>query len=97
MILGRMCAWLIKRSTTPPLAGYDKGDRHPRRAREDVYRTGTGPAVIVIHELPGITPLVAEFGRRVAALGLTAVLPDLLGTRVNLRPRPIWRPRRGPA
>ena len=46
----------------------------------DVYRTGKGPAVIVIHEIPGITPLVAEFGRRIAQNGMTAVLPSLLGT-----------------
>ncbi len=45
-----------------------------------VYRTGSGPAVIVIHEIPGITPLVAAFGRKVAERGLTAVLPDLFGT-----------------
>jgi dienelactone hydrolase len=44
-----------------------------------VYRTGTGPAVIVIHEMPGITPEVAEFGRRVAAAGFSAVLPVLFG------------------
>ena len=46
----------------------------------DVYRAGTGPAVIVIHEIPGITPLVAEFGRKVAERRMTAVLPNLLGT-----------------
>jgi dienelactone hydrolase len=46
----------------------------------DVYRTGTGPAVIIIHEVPGITPLVAAFGRKVAERGMTAVLPSLLGT-----------------
>ena len=45
-----------------------------------VYRTGTGPAVIVIAELPGITPKVLDFGRRVAAIGCTAVLPHLFGT-----------------
>ena len=44
-----------------------------------VYRTGSGPAVIVISELPGITPQVADFGRTVAAAGLTAVLPHLFG------------------
>ncbi len=48
--------------------------------RHDVYRRGAGPAVIVIHEVPGITPLVAAFGRRVAERGMTAVLPDLFGT-----------------
>lgn len=46
----------------------------------DVYRTGKGPAVIIIHEIPGITPLVAAFARKVANRGMTAVLPSLLGT-----------------
>ncbi len=32
----------------------------------DVYRLGEGPAVIVMAEIPGITPKVADFGRRVA-------------------------------
>jgi dienelactone hydrolase len=45
----------------------------------DVYRTGSGPAVIVIAEIPGITPKVAGFARRVAAIGCTAVLPHLFG------------------
>ncbi|MEJ7584692.1 MAG: dienelactone hydrolase family protein [Acidimicrobiales bacterium] len=31
-------------------------------------------------EIPGITPRVADFGRRVAAIGCTAVLPSLFGT-----------------
>ena len=35
---------------------------------------------MVIHEVPGLTPLVAAFGRKVAEKGLTAVLPDLFGT-----------------
>jgi dienelactone hydrolase len=45
----------------------------------DVYRLGSGPAVIVIAEVPGITPKVADFARRVAAIGCTAVLPHLFG------------------
>jgi dienelactone hydrolase len=45
-----------------------------------VLRTGSGPGVIVIHEVPGVTPAVAAFGRRVAAIGCTAVLPSLFGT-----------------
>jgi dienelactone hydrolase len=44
-----------------------------------VFRRGTGPAVIVITEVPGITPSVAAFGRRVADAGFTAVLPSLFG------------------
>lgn len=46
----------------------------------DVFRLGSGPAVIVIAEMPGITPKVADFARRVAAIGCTAVLPHLFGS-----------------
>lgn len=45
-----------------------------------VYRKGSGPAVIVISEIPGITPLVADFARRVADIGCTAIMPHLFGT-----------------
>lgn len=48
--------------------------------QKKVFRQGDGPAVIIMAEIPGITPLVADFGRRVAELGLTAVMPDLFGT-----------------
>ena len=45
----------------------------------DVYRKGAGPVVVVITEMPGISPMVVGFADRVAALGLTVVLPDLFG------------------
>ncbi|MFG2332773.1 dienelactone hydrolase family protein [Streptomyces sp. NPDC048604] len=45
----------------------------------DVLRSGTGPAVIVMAEIPGITPKVAGFARKVRDIGCTAVLPDLFG------------------
>jgi dienelactone hydrolase len=45
-----------------------------------VFRKGHGPAVIVITEMPGISPMVLGFADRVVALGCTAVLPDLFGT-----------------
>jgi dienelactone hydrolase len=44
-----------------------------------IFRRGTGPAVIVIAEIPGITPKVVEFADRVVDLGCTAVLPHLFG------------------
>jgi dienelactone hydrolase len=46
---------------------------------KDVYRLGAGPAVIVIAEIPGITPRVADFARKVAVRGMTAVMPVLFG------------------
>jgi dienelactone hydrolase len=48
-------------------------------ATRDVYYLGQGPAVLVISEAPGITPLVAQFSRRVADRGLRAVMPHLFG------------------
>jgi dienelactone hydrolase len=45
-----------------------------------IFRAGTGPAVVVIHEAPGITPPVAAFGRRVVDAGFTVVMPSLFGT-----------------
>jgi len=47
--------------------------------RHDVFRRGSGPAVLVTSEIPGITPNVANFARRVCDRGLTAVVPQLLG------------------
>jgi len=44
-----------------------------------VFRGGTGPAVIVIHEIPGLHPGVVAFGRRVIAAGMTAYFPSLFG------------------
>jgi dienelactone hydrolase len=43
------------------------------------YRKGSGPGVIVIHEIPGITPAVLEFAEDVVARGFTVVMPSLFG------------------
>jgi len=61
------------------LDGYEREAFDARGKTRDLYRTGSGPAVIVMSEIPGITPLVAEFGRKIAAIGCTAVLPDMFG------------------
>lgn len=45
-----------------------------------VYRGGAGPTVIVMTEVPGITPSVMSFARRMIDAGYTAVLPQLFGT-----------------
>ena len=45
-----------------------------------VYRAGEGPAVVVMHEIPGITPQVAGFARAVVAAGFSVYLPHLFGT-----------------
>jgi dienelactone hydrolase len=43
------------------------------------YRKGSGPGVIVIHEIPGITPAVIAFAEEVVARGFSVVLPSLFG------------------
>lgn len=44
-----------------------------------IYRRGTGPAVIVMTEMPGISPKVVELAERIVGIGCTAVLPHLFG------------------
>lgn len=44
-----------------------------------VYVSGSGPAVIVMTEMPGISPHVARFARWVREAGFTVYLPSLFG------------------
>ena len=46
----------------------------------DVFRKGDGPGVVVVHEIPGITPKVLAFAEDVVAAGFTVVMPSLVGT-----------------
>jgi dienelactone hydrolase len=65
---------------TDPLEDFTRSTfTHDGKTR-DVYELGAGPAVIVMAEIPGITPKVAAFARRVVEVGCTAVLPVLFGT-----------------
>ena len=63
----------------PALAGFEADTFSHGGKERTVFRTGRGPAVIVMAEIPGITPKVAEFTTRVAGIGCTAVLPHLFG------------------
>jgi dienelactone hydrolase len=62
------------------LDGFTKTPFTHEGKTRDVFRLGSGPAVVVIAEIPGITPGVIAFARRVADIGCTAVLPHLFGT-----------------
>lgn len=63
-----------------PLDGFDVFAFSADGATRDVYRKGEGPAVVVMHEIPGITPEVAGFARRVSEEGFRVYLPHLFGT-----------------
>jgi dienelactone hydrolase len=45
-----------------------------------VYRKGNGPGVVVMAEMPGITPTVADFARKVVGIGCTVAMPSLFGS-----------------
>jgi dienelactone hydrolase len=62
------------------LPGFETFEFTHGGATRTVYRSGTGPAVVIMHEIPGITPQVADFARRVSAEGFTAYLPHMFGT-----------------
>ncbi len=49
-------------------------------ATRTVYLRGAGPGVVVMHEIPGITPEVARFARWTADAGFRVYLPHLFGT-----------------
>ncbi len=62
------------------LSGWERSEFSSAGLTHEVYRRGAGPAVVVIHEIPGITPKVAEFANEVVDRGFTVVMPDLVGT-----------------
>jgi dienelactone hydrolase len=45
----------------------------------EVFRGGSGPPVLVLHEIPGLHPGVIDFARRLVAAGYTVYLPSLFG------------------
>ncbi|MSP42484.1 MAG: dienelactone hydrolase [Alphaproteobacteria bacterium] len=44
-----------------------------------VFWRGTGPGVVIMHEIPGITPQVIRFAEFVSEAGFTAVMPQMFG------------------
>lgn len=66
--------------STDVLAGWQKGSFTAAGFTRDTYRRGSGPGVIVVHEVPGITPKVTQFAEEVVEAGFTVVMPSLVGT-----------------
>jgi len=62
------------------LEGWSKGSFTAATLTRDTYRKGSGPLVVVVHEIPGITPAVERFANDVVNAGFTVVMPDLVGT-----------------
>ena len=62
------------------LNDWEKGSFTAATLTRDTYRKGNGPVVIVVHEIPGITPAVERFANEVVDAGFTVVMPNLVGT-----------------
>lgn len=62
-----------------PLSEWTPGSFTGGGITRKTYVRGKGPGVIVIHEIPGITPKVIEFADAVVAAGFTVVMPALVG------------------
>ena len=62
-----------------PLEDFTQRDISLNEATKRVHVAGTGPAVIVMAEMPGISPHVARFARWVRDAGFTVYMPSLFG------------------
>jgi len=63
----------VLRSAMDPLTDFSTFTFAHHGKSRTVYRRGTGPAVIITHEIPGITPEVARYA------GMTGFMPHLFG------------------
>jgi dienelactone hydrolase len=62
-----------------PLGDFERREITLEGRTKTVFVAGTGPAVIVISEMPGISPYVARFARWVRDAGFTVWMPSLFG------------------
>jgi dienelactone hydrolase len=65
--------------TNDPLDDFDVRDLSFDDDTKRVFVSGSGPGVVVMTEMPGITPHVARFARWVRDAGFTVYLPSLFG------------------
>lgn len=61
------------------LDDFDRSDFSADGVTHPVFRQGSGPCVLVIHEVPGLTPAVADFARDLVRQGFSVACPLLVG------------------
>jgi len=78
--MARLEAW---RTVRDPLDDFERRDvtldASGKPETRLVFVAGSGPAVIVMTEMPGISPEVARFARFVRDAGFTVYMPNLFG------------------
>ena len=62
-----------------PLEDFKRREIELDGVTKAVHVAGAGPAVIVMTEMPGISPHVARFARWVRDAGFTVYMPSLFG------------------
>jgi dienelactone hydrolase len=62
-----------------PLDDFERREITLNSVTKAVHVAGAGPAVIVMAEMPGISPQVARFARWVREAGFTVFMPSLFG------------------
>ncbi len=75
------------KTTAPPIAGFEAFPFDKVKIAHWVYRKGEGPAVILMHELPGMTAECISLAKRLAAAGYTIYMPLLFGKPNDCKPR----------
>ena len=61
------------------MIGWSRSKFSHDQVTHETFRKGSGPCVIIVHEIPGITPAVEKFANEVVAAGFTVVMPLLVG------------------
>lgn len=61
------------------MIGWIRGTFTAGGITHDTYRKGFGPGVVVVHEIPGITPTVEKFANEIVEAGFTVIMPLLVG------------------
>ena len=76
---GRRHSSIVSACPTTPLSDFEARIVAIDGASRTVYTAGHGPAVIVMAEMPGISPDVARFARWVRDAGFSVFMPSLFG------------------
>jgi dienelactone hydrolase len=62
-----------------PLAGWTSAPFPAAGVTHDVYTRGTGPGVVLLPEIPGMTPQVMGLANHLVDAGFTVAVPSLFG------------------
>jgi dienelactone hydrolase len=65
--------------STDPLAGWTAAPFTAAGITHDVYTRGAGPGVVVLPEIPGLTPAVLGLADHLVGAGFTVAVPSIYG------------------